>query len=114
MIFMHGIYFALTGDHEHWNLRFEPAQVQVVDHPSEIAYIHYTEYISKNNPGGLKGRENKPKVVLQYENLENPTRCFDNYFACIKTNILQHNQMIAFILDPSRIQQDTVGMLLVL
>ena len=58
MLFMHGIYFALKSGHEHRNLRFEPAQVDLVDRAGERAYVCYTEDISKNNPGGLKGRKN--------------------------------------------------------
>ena len=50
-----------------WNF-FEPQGQQ--------AYLHYTEDISNNNPGGLKGRKMKPKVVVQHENTENPSQCF--------------------------------------
>ena len=56
MLFMHGIYFALRSGQEHRNLHFEPAQVELVDNPGERAYLRYSEDISKNNPGGLKGR----------------------------------------------------------
>ena len=35
----------------------------------------YTEDISKNRPGGIKGRKQKPKVVIQHANLEQPERC---------------------------------------
>jgi len=38
--------------------------------------LEYTKDISKNHPGGLKGRNIKPKVVVHHENLENPNRCF--------------------------------------
>ena len=37
MLFMHGIYFALRSGHEHCNLRFEPAQVDLVDRAGERA-----------------------------------------------------------------------------
>ena len=80
MLFVHGIYFALRSSHEHRHLRFEPAQVELIDHPGEKAYLRYTEDISKNNPGGLRGRKNKPKVVTLYENSQNPTRCFVRLF----------------------------------
>ena len=100
MIFMHGIYFALRSGHEHRNLCFEPAQVQVVDHPGEIAYIHYTEDISTNNPGGLKGRKNKPKVVSQYENLKNPTRCFVRLFRLYQNKYPTARPRDSFYLRP--------------
>ena len=34
----------------------------------------------KNRPGGLKGRFIQPKVVVHYENSENPDRCFVKLF----------------------------------
>jgi hypothetical protein len=49
--------------HKQCNLRFKPAQVDLVDRAGETAYVRYTEDISKNNPGGLKGRTN-PKWSL--------------------------------------------------
>ena len=42
-LFMHGIYFALRSGYEHRNLRFVPAQVELVDHPGEKTYLRYTE-----------------------------------------------------------------------
>ena len=63
MLFMHGIYFVLRSDHDHCNLRFKLAQVDLVDRAGERAYVCYTEDISENNREGLKGRKNNPKVV---------------------------------------------------
>ena len=57
MLFMHGIYFALRSGQEHRNLRFQPAQVELMDRPGQRAYLRYTEDISKNNPGGLKEKK---------------------------------------------------------
>ena len=36
----------------------------------------YTEDVSKNHPGGLKGRKIKPKIVYHHANTSNPERCF--------------------------------------
>ena len=47
-----------------------------MEKPGERAYLVYREVISKNRPGGLKGRKLKPKVVVHYANTENPKRCF--------------------------------------
>ena len=40
------------------------------------AYLEYIEDISKNRPGGLKGRRQKPKIVKHHANANNPERCF--------------------------------------
>ena len=42
----------------------------------ERPYLKYTEDLSKNHPGGLKGRKVKPKIVMHHANSENPDRCF--------------------------------------
>ena len=36
----------------------------------------YAEDISKNRPGGLKGRNTTPKVVKHHANKDNPQQCF--------------------------------------
>ena len=100
MLFMHGIYFALRSGHEHRNLRFVPAQVELVDHPGEKTYLRYTEDISKNNPGGLQGRKNKPKVVTQYENAENPDRCFVRLFRLYQSKCPTSRPSDSFYLQP--------------
>ena len=68
----------------------------LIQHSGEIAY--YTEYISKNNTGGLKGRKNKPKVVSQYENL-----CMT--ISLVSKRMFYNTTKIN--LDPSRIQWNT-------
>ena len=76
MVYMNGLYFALRGGKEHRTLRHQPAQIQLVEKPGERAYLVYREDMSKNHPGGLKGRKVKPKVAVHHANLENPDRCF--------------------------------------
>ena len=80
MIYMNGLYFALRSGEEHRQLRHNPCQIQVIERQSERSYLLYTEDISKNRPGGLKGRKLKPKVVQHYANTENPERCFVRMF----------------------------------
>jgi len=46
----------------------------------ERPYLKYTEDISKNKPGGLKGRKMKQKEVCHYANVENRKSCFVNLF----------------------------------
>lgn len=77
---MNGLYFALRSGDEHRNLRFNPCQIQIIEKPGERSHLTYTEDISKNHPGGLKARKQKPKVVVQYANEENPSRCFVRLF----------------------------------
>ncbi len=79
IIFMNGLYFALRSGSEHRALRFSPAQIVVVER-GERPYLEYTEDISKNRPGGLKGRKTTPKVVRHHSNVERPDRCFVRLF----------------------------------
>ena len=80
MIYTNGLYFALRSGDEHRQLRHNPCQIQLVECPNERPYLEYTEDISKNHQGGLKGRNQKPKVVKRFANLENPERCFVKLF----------------------------------
>ena len=80
MVFYNGLYFALRSGQEHRQLRSNPCQIQLIERPGEKSYLKYTEDSSKNRPGGLKGRNIKPKVVIQHENTANPRRCFVRLF----------------------------------
>ena len=76
MLFMNGVYFVLRSGDEHRNLRYDTPQIELIEKPGERAYLQYTEDISKNHPCGLKGRKQNRKVVVHYENANNPSRCF--------------------------------------
>ena len=76
MIFYNGIYFALRSGREHRQLRLRPCQIQVIEKEGERPYLQYTEDVSKNRPGGIKGRNVKPKIVEHHANINNPQRCF--------------------------------------
>ena len=72
MMFMNGLYFALRSGSEH-QVRYKPSLFALFEKP---AYLLYTEDISKNHPGGSKGRKQKPKVVVHHANTSDPSRCF--------------------------------------
>ena len=80
IIFYNGLFFALRSWQEHRQLRRDPCQIEVVEHAGERPFLRYTEDISKNHPGGLKGRKTTPKLVLHHANTENPQRCFVQLF----------------------------------
>ena len=64
----------LRSGQEHRQLQHSPCQIEVVEKPGERAYLLYTEEISKNNQGGIKGRKVIPKTVKHYANEGNPMR----------------------------------------
>ena len=76
MVFYNGFYFALRSGQEHRQLRRDTPQIELVERPGEHVYLKYTEDISKNRPGGLKGRKASPKFVIHHANTEVPERCF--------------------------------------
>ena len=80
MVFYNGLYFALRSGKEHRQLRRTPCQIQLVEPPNQRAYLKYVEDLSKNHPGGLKGRKITPKIVLHHSNTERPERCFVRLF----------------------------------
>ena len=97
MLFMNGLYFALRSGEEHRQLRHKPCQIQLVEKSGERACLIYKEDISKNHPGGLKGRKHQPKVVVHYANTDNPSRCFVDFTSCIVTCVQLTVQMVRFI-----------------
>ena len=80
VVFYNGIYFALRSGQEHRQLRREPCQIKVMEHPGERPYLKYTEDTSKNHPGGLRGRNPAQKVVVHHSNTTNHQRCFIRFF----------------------------------
>lgn len=93
-IFYNGYYFALRSGKEHRQLRRNPCQIQAVEHPGERPFLRYTEDVSKNRPGWLKGRNIKPKVVVQHASLEDLKWCFVHlfklYMSLCPDNALDH------------------------
>ena len=68
--------------------------------PGERPYLLYAEDISKNRPGGLKGRKYKPKVVTHYANTVNPSRCFVRIFKKYNSLCPPERPHDAFYLSP--------------
>ena len=64
MVYMNGLYFALRGGKEHRDLRYNPSQIQLIEKPGERPYLLYAEDISKNHPGGLRGRNVKFSLTM--------------------------------------------------
>lgn len=90
MLFMCGTYFALRSGQEHRALRFSPPQIELIEKEGERSFLRYTEDVSKNHQGGLKGRKSKAKVVIHHANNDMPSRCFVNLYKTyqMKTCIL--------------------------
>ena len=80
MVFYNGINFALRSGDEHRQLRLNSSQIELVEKSGERPYLKYVEDISKNRPGGIKGRKIKPKVVYIM-----PTQLGLNGVLCICT-----------------------------
>ena len=76
IFFMCGTYFALRSGQEHRALRSCPSQIELVEQEGQRPFLRYTEDVSKNHQGGLKGRKQRPKVVVHYANEESFSRCF--------------------------------------
>ena len=100
MLFMNGLYFALRSGDEHRQLRFDPCQIQLVERTGQRSHLQYTEDISKNRPGGLKGRKMKPKVVMHHANETNTERCFVHLFKLYNSLCPPERPKGAFYLQP--------------
>ena len=104
---MCGVYFALRSGQEHRALSFDPCQIELLQPAGKRACLGYTEDISKNNPGGLRGRKNRPKTVTHYENLDNSHRCFVHIFKMYNSKCPPDRPKDAFYLKPLKNQTDT-------
>ena len=100
MVFYNGLYFALRSGKEHRQLRFDPCQITLVQPAGERSYLKYVEDVSKNRPGGIKGRRVKPKVVQHHANSTNPERCFVRLFQKYQQLTPTDRPSHAFYLQP--------------
>ena len=107
VVFYNGLYFALRSGKEHRQLRNTPCQIELVERPGERPYLRYIEDLSKNHPGGLKGRKVAPKVVIHHANLDNPKRCFVRLFQHYRELCPEDAPPHAFYLQPSRTPTST-------
>ncbi len=102
MVFCNGLYFALRSGREHRQLRLRPRQIELIEMEGERPYLKYTEDLSKNRPGGIKGRKIKPKVVIHHANSDNSDRCFVRLFKkYINMCPTSSNDLDAFYLQPA-------------
>ena len=63
MVYCCGLFFALRSGGEHKSLRHSLCHIQVVQRHGERAYLEYTEDLTKNRPGGLRGRKVKQNIM---------------------------------------------------
>ena len=71
---------------------------ELIEHAGGRAYLQYRQDISKNNPGGIKGRKLKPKVVVHHENTEDPSRFFVRLFKLYQSKCSSTQPKDAFYL----------------
>ena len=102
IIFCNGLFFALRSGKEHRQLRRSPCQIELVEKSGERAYLKYTEDVSKNHQGGLKGRHIQPKVVYHHANTNNSHRCFGRLFKRYMELCPSDAPAHAFYLQPAR------------
>ena len=100
MFYMNGLYFALRGGKEHRNLRYEASQITLIEKPGDRSYLQYHEDVSKNHPGGLKGRKIKPKIVYHHANTEKPERCFVRLYKLYHSLCPSNRPKDAYYLQP--------------
>ena len=60
----------------------------------------YIEDVSKNHPGGLKGRKIKPKIVYHHANTEKPERCFVHLYKLYNSHCPLNRPDNAYYLKP--------------
>ena len=61
-------------------MRYHPAYIEVVENPCERPYLIYTVVIHQKIDQGIQGKKQKPKVVIQHANLEQPEHYFVRLF----------------------------------
>ena len=66
----------------------------------EHNYIEYVEDLSKNHPGGLKGRRMKRKAVKHHANITKPQQCFVRLLRKYKEMCPTDPKNNAFYLQP--------------
>ena len=64
MVFCNGLYFALRSGREHRQLKMNPWQIELDEPCDDRPYLKYTEDISKNRPGGIKGRKINQRLCI--------------------------------------------------
>ena len=96
-VYYNGLYFALRSGREHRQLRLRPCQIKIFEKEGERSYLRYTEDVSKNRPGGLKGRNITSKIVDHHENVDLPQWCFVR----LHKKYIKNPAVNAFYLQPA-------------
>ena len=101
IVCMCGLYFGMRSETEHYNLW--DGNIVIVERPGQTAHVIYNESSSKNNSGGLKQQNIKPKQVAHYANISNPDCCFIRFFKKYREHRPSCDSMIhdAFYLTPT-------------
>ena len=102
MLFYNGMYFALRSGDEHRQLRLHSSQIELVEQDGERPYLKYVKDISKNRPGGIKGRKITPKVVYHHANDTRPERCFVQLYKKCMQLCPDCTDSNAFYLQPAK------------
>ena len=102
VFFQNGINFALRSGGEHRSLRntSNGCQIRVFEPEGQRARLIYREDASKNNQGGLRGRKQQPKEVVQYANTEERSRCPVRIFKLYTSLCPDNVSTTAFYLQP--------------
>ena len=61
IVFFNGFYIALRSEQEHRQLRYQPAEIKVVENPDERPYLIYREDLSKIDLEELRANERSLK-----------------------------------------------------
>ena len=80
--------------------------MQLIEKFGERPYLMYTEDVSKNHPGGLKGRKIKPKMVYHHANISNPERCFVRLYKLYNSRCPPNRPNNAYYLKPVKIPSE--------
>ena len=102
IVFCNGLFFALRSGREHWQLRSSPCQIDVVEWSGQRPYLKYTEDISKNHPGSLKGRNAKPEVVSHHANTSKPKKDASFIYLTVQTAVPTRCSSIHLLLAASK------------
>ena len=100
MVYVNGLNFALRGGIEQRNLRAGPTSQLSVGSNEEGRFLCYRQDVSKTNQGGLQHRNVSPKIVLAFENLENPERCIVRLYEKYISHLPENTTNTAFYLRP--------------
>jgi hypothetical protein len=77
LFYLNGVHFALRGGDEQANLLISQFTIDIVEGKR---VLRYTDVASKTFSGGLRNQRNKPKEVMHFENVEDPSRCHVTLF----------------------------------